>query len=37
MRQRVETLGGTLERDGRKGTRLTIRLPLSNVRSIGAA
>jgi two-component system sensor histidine kinase DesK len=37
MRQRVETLGGTLERDGRKGTRLTIRLPLSNIRSIGAA
>ena len=37
MRQRVESLGGTLERDGASGTRLTIRLPLANVQSIGAA
>jgi two-component system sensor histidine kinase DesK len=37
MRQRVEALGGTLDREGARGTRLTIRLPLSNVRSIGAA
>lgn len=28
MRQRIEALGGTLERDGSKGTRLRIRLPL---------
>ena len=37
MRHRVETLGGTLDREGGQGTRLTIRLPLANVRSIGAA
>jgi two-component system, NarL family, sensor histidine kinase DesK len=28
MRQRVEALGGTLERDGGSGTRLRVRLPL---------
>jgi two-component system sensor histidine kinase DesK len=37
MRQRVESLGGTLDRDSAQGTRLTIRLPLDNLRSIGAA
>jgi two-component system sensor histidine kinase DesK len=37
MRQRVEALGGTLERNSAPGTRLTIRLPLDNLRSIGAA
>jgi two-component system sensor histidine kinase DesK len=30
MRQRIEALGGTLERDGSNGTRLRIRLPLSS-------
>ncbi|HYP05994.1 MAG TPA: sensor histidine kinase [Bryobacteraceae bacterium] len=29
MRQRIEALGGTMERDGSQGTRLSIRLPLS--------
>jgi two-component system, NarL family, sensor histidine kinase DesK len=29
MRERIEALGGSLERDGRSGTRLRIRLPLS--------
>jgi len=37
MRHRVESLGGTLDRDSNPGTRLIIRLPLDNVRSIGAA
>lgn len=29
MRERVEALGGSLERDTRRGTRLTIRIPVS--------
>lgn len=29
MRERVEVLGGSLTRDGRRGTTLTVRLPLS--------
>ena len=31
MRQRIEALGGTLERDGSRGTRLLIRLPMSSI------
>jgi len=37
MRQRVEALGGTLHRECDHGTRLLIRIPVANVRSIGAA
>jgi signal transduction histidine kinase len=29
MRERVESLGGTLERDGSRGMRLILRLPVS--------
>jgi two-component system sensor histidine kinase DesK len=31
MRERIQALGGTLERDGSAGTRLVIRLPLKGV------
>ncbi|MGD0618226.1 MAG: ATP-binding protein, partial [Bryobacteraceae bacterium] len=31
MRERVETLGGTLERDGSEGMRLILRLPVPGV------
>jgi len=31
MRERVEMLGGTLNRDSQAGTRLTITLPLKEV------
>jgi signal transduction histidine kinase len=31
MRERVEMLGGTLNRDAQSGTRLTITLPLKEV------
>ncbi len=37
MRQRVETLGGTVDRKAGEGTRLVITLPIQNVRSMGAA
>jgi len=37
MRHRVESLGGTLERDSTRGTRLIIRVPVQNIQSIGAA
>jgi two-component system sensor histidine kinase DesK len=30
MRERVEALGGSVERDTRRGTRLTIELPVEN-------
>lgn len=30
MRRRIEELGGTVERDGSRGTRLLVRLPLSS-------
>jgi two-component system sensor histidine kinase DesK len=33
MRERVEVLGGTLTRDGRNGTTLTVTLPLTNARA----
>jgi signal transduction histidine kinase len=31
MRERVETLGGTLTRESQAGTKLTITLPLKDV------
>jgi two-component system sensor histidine kinase DesK len=37
MRHRVESLGGTLERDGTKGTRLRIWIPTQKARASGAA
>jgi two-component system sensor histidine kinase DesK len=37
MRHRVESLGGTLDRDSTRGTRLIIRVPIQNIQSIGAA
>ncbi len=37
MRHRIESLGGTLERDSAHGTRLVIRVPIQNLQSIGAA
>ena len=33
MRERLEILGGTLTRDGRRGTTLTVTLPLAGVRA----
>ncbi len=33
MRERVEVLGGTLTRDGRRGTTLTVTLPLASTRA----
>ena len=37
MRERVESLGGTLERDGSSGTRLMIRIPMESLPSSGVA
>ncbi|HEY3841585.1 MAG TPA: hypothetical protein VGL72_33675, partial [Bryobacteraceae bacterium] len=37
MRERVESLGGTLERDGSSGTRLLIRIPVEPLPSSGVA
>jgi two-component system sensor histidine kinase DesK len=33
MRERVELIGGTMTRDGRFGTSLTVRLPLAAIRA----
>jgi signal transduction histidine kinase len=33
MTERVEALGGTLTRDGRRGTTLTVILPIAAARS----
>jgi len=37
MRERIGALGGTVERDGRRGTRLTIALPLTDGLTRGEA
>lgn len=37
MRERIESLGGTMHRDGSRGTRLTVRLPVESSRASGAA
>jgi two-component system sensor histidine kinase DesK len=37
MRERVESLGGALNRDGSRGTRLSIRIPVEPVRADGIA
>jgi two-component system sensor histidine kinase DesK len=37
MRERVESLGGTLQRDGSSGTRLAIRIPVESLPASGLA